>query len=108
MAVRPEGANHQWRRVPLLDPNLADGYCGLVMVQIYAAAGFGTGDLADALGSIGPLARQAVSLDANNAVARSCVGFALFARGDYIRTANGASAREPMREDHTNVPNERG
>jgi adenylate cyclase len=56
------------------------------MVQIYAAAGFGTGDLADALGSIGPLARQAVSLDANNAVARSCVGFALFARGDY----NGA------------------
>ena len=56
------------------------------MVQIYAAAGFGTGDLADALSAIGPLARQAVSLDANNAVARSCVGFALFARGDY----NGA------------------
>jgi adenylate cyclase len=75
-----------FRQAVDLDPNLADGYCGLAMVQIYAAAGFGTGDLADALGSIGPLARQAVSLDANNAVARSCVGFALFARGDY----NGA------------------
>jgi adenylate cyclase len=75
-----------FRQAVDLDPNLPDGYCGLAMVQIYAAAGFGTGDLADALGSIGPLARQAVSLDANNAVARSCVGFALFARGDY----NGA------------------
>jgi len=30
--------------------------------------------------TIGP---PAVSLDANNAIARSCVGFALFARGDY-------------------------
>jgi adenylate cyclase len=75
-----------FRQAVDLDPNLADGYCGLAMVQIYAAAGFGTGDLADALGSIGPLARQAVSLDANNAVARSCAGFALFASGDY----NGA------------------
>jgi adenylate cyclase len=72
-----------FRQAVDLDPDLPDGYCGLAMVQIYAAAGFGTGDLADALGSIGRLARQAVSLDATNAVARSCVGFALFARGDY-------------------------
>lgn len=66
-----------------LDPNFADGYCGLGMVQIYVAAGFGTGGLADALSSIGPLARRAVSLDANNAIARSCVGFAAFSCGDY-------------------------
>ena len=47
-----------FRQAVDLDPNLADGYCGLAMVKIYAAAGFGTGDLANALGSIGPLARQ--------------------------------------------------
>jgi adenylate cyclase len=50
------------------DPNFADGYCGLAMVQIYAATGFGTRSPADVLSSIGPLARQAVSLDSNSAV----------------------------------------
>jgi adenylate cyclase len=72
-----------FQRAMELDPNLADGYCGLAIVQIYAAAGFGAGVLGDALSAIGSLARRAISLDASNAVARSCAGFAAFGRGDY-------------------------
>jgi adenylate cyclase len=45
-----------------LDPKFADGYCGLGVVQLYAATGFGTRSVADALSSIGLLARQALSL----------------------------------------------
>jgi len=64
------------------DPNFAEGYCGLAMVQIYAAAGFGTRSLAS-LSSIGPLSRRAVSLDPNSAIACLCESFALFGSGDY-------------------------
>ena len=84
-----------FRQAVDLDPNLPDGYCGLAMVQIYAAAGFGTGDLADALGSIGPLARQAVSLDANNAFWPST---RLFLEGQALRSsAKSGDDRRPDR-----------
>ncbi|MGH7090967.1 MAG: winged helix-turn-helix domain-containing tetratricopeptide repeat protein [Stellaceae bacterium] len=66
-----------------LDPNFADGYCGLALAQIYAVTMFQTRDLADILNSAEPSARLAVMLDGSNAAARSCLSRALLLRGDH-------------------------
>ena len=65
-----------------LDRNFPDGYCGLAMAEIRAAATFRVGSLAKAQSTAERLAHSAVTLDGNNAFAHSCFSFALFARGD--------------------------
>jgi adenylate cyclase len=64
-----------------LDRNFADGYCGLALAQCWAVSNFQTRDLADVRNSAAPLARLAVALDGNNAVARSVLSFALLLSG---------------------------
>jgi adenylate cyclase len=66
-----------------LDPNFADGYCGLALAQMQAAIQFQTCELENALNSAGSSARRAVALDANNAIAHSRLSGALFLRCDY-------------------------
>jgi adenylate cyclase len=65
-----------------LDPNFADGYCGLAVAQMRAVSHFQTRRLEDLRSSAEPLARQAVALDGNNAVARAWLSYALYMRGD--------------------------
>ena len=65
-----------------LDANLADGYCGLAVAQLRAIAYFQTRAPVDIQSSAEPLARQAVALDGNNAVARAWLSYALYMRGD--------------------------
>jgi adenylate cyclase len=87
-----------FQRAMDLDPNFADGYCGLALAQIHAALGFQSRDLADVLNSAEPLARQAVAIDGNNAAARSALSFALLARGDFsgaVAEAERALALSP-------------
>ena len=76
-------AERFFQRAVDLDPDFADGYCGLAMARIRAAAGFATDDLGGASHSAESFARRAVALDSNNAVARSCLSNALFLLGDY-------------------------
>jgi adenylate cyclase len=66
-----------------LDPNFSDAYCGLVFVQSQQATQFQTRAFTDALNSAETLARLAVALDSNNAVARSTLSYALLGRGDF-------------------------
>ena len=56
-----------------LDPRFADGYCGRAVTIMRAVSHFQTRDAEDLLTSAEPLARQAVALDANNAVAARMV-----------------------------------
>jgi adenylate cyclase len=65
-----------------LDPNFADGYCGRAVAQMRAVAYFQTRAPADIQHSAEPLARQAVALDGNNAVARAWLSYALYMRCD--------------------------
>src|SRR5262252_8153356 len=66
-----------------LDRNFADAYCGVALAQIHAATVFLTRPLADLQTWAEPLVRLAVALDGNNAVARSCLSYALYLRGDH-------------------------
>jgi adenylate cyclase len=66
-----------------LDSTFADAYSGLALAQFHAALGFQTRTLVDVQSSAEPLARLAVSLDGNNAVAHACLGLALGLRGDH-------------------------
>jgi adenylate cyclase len=71
-----------------LDPTFGGGYSALALCQLQAAAIYQKLDLADAQRSAEVLARQAVALDGADAEARSCLGWALQARGE----ADGALA----------------
>jgi adenylate cyclase len=64
-------AQQFFRQAIDLDPNFSDAYCGLVFAQSHQATQFQTRAFADALSSAETLARLAVALDSNNAVARS-------------------------------------
>jgi len=65
-----------------LDPTFAGGYAALGLLQLQTAAIYQTLDLSDAQRSAEVLARRAVALDGANAEARSCLGWALQARGE--------------------------
>jgi adenylate cyclase len=71
-----------------LDPNFAGGYSALALTQLQTAAIYQTLDLTTAQRSAETLARRAVALDGADAEARSCLGWALQARGE----ADGALA----------------
>ena len=71
-----------------LDPTFAGGYSALALYQLQAAAIYQKLDLPSAQRSAESLARRAVALDGADAEARSCLGWALQARGE----ADGASA----------------
>jgi TolB-like protein/Flp pilus assembly protein TadD len=71
-----------------LDPTFAGGYSALAVYQLQAAAIYQKLDLPSAQRSAEALARRAVALDGADAEARSCLGWALQARGE----ADGALA----------------
>ena len=71
-----------------LDPIFSGGYGALALYQLQAAAIYQKLDLPSAQRSAEALARRAVALDGADAEARSCLGWALQARGD----AEGALA----------------
>jgi adenylate cyclase len=71
-----------------LDPNFGGGYSALALTQLQTAAIYQSLDLATAQRSAETLARRAVALDGADAEARSCLGWALQARGE----ADGALA----------------
>jgi adenylate cyclase len=71
-----------------LDPTFGGGYSALALYQLQAAAVYQKLELADAQRSAEALARRAVALDGADAEARSCLGWALQARGE----ADGALA----------------
>jgi adenylate cyclase len=71
-----------FQRAVDLDPNFADGYCGLAVAQMRAVAYFQTRGPADIQSSAKPLARQAVALEGHNTVARAWLSYALCMRGD--------------------------
>jgi adenylate cyclase len=65
-----------------LDPSFAGGYSGLALAQLQAAAVYQKLGLLEAQSSAEALARRAVALDGADAEARSCLGWALQARGE--------------------------
>jgi adenylate cyclase len=65
-----------------LDPTFAGGYSGLALAQLQAAAVYQKLGLLEAQSSADALARRAVALDGGDAEARSCLGWALQARGE--------------------------
>jgi adenylate cyclase len=65
-----------------LDPTFAGGYSGLALAQLQAAAVYQKLGLIEAQSSAEALARRAVALDGADAEARSCLGWALQARGE--------------------------
>jgi adenylate cyclase len=65
-----------------LDPTFGGGYSALALLQLQAAAIYQKLDLTDAQRSAEVLARRAVALDGADAEARSCLGWALQARGE--------------------------
>jgi len=65
-----------------LDPTFAGGYSALALYQLQAAAIYQKLDLPSAQRSAEALARRAVALDGADAEARSCLGWALQARGE--------------------------
>jgi adenylate cyclase len=71
-----------------LDPTFGGGYSALAVYQLQAAGVYQKLDLPDAQRSAEALARRAVALDGADAEARSCLGWALQARGE----ADGALA----------------
>jgi adenylate cyclase len=68
-----------------LDPNFADGYCGLAVAQLRAVAYFQIRAPMDIQNSAEPLARQAIALDGSNPVARAWLSYALYMRGETLR-----------------------
>jgi len=71
-----------------LDPTFSGGYGALALYQLQTAALYQKLDLSTAQRSAEALARRAVALDGADAEARSCLGWALQARGE----ADGALA----------------
>jgi adenylate cyclase len=71
-----------------LDPTFGGGYSALALYQLQAAAIYQQLDQPSAQRSAEVLARRAVALDGADAEARSCLGWALQARGE----ADGALA----------------
>lgn len=71
-----------------LDPTFGGGYSALALYQLQTAALYQKLDLSTAQRSAEALARRAVALDGADAEARSCLGWALQARGE----ADGALA----------------
>src|SRR3989441_1547138 len=71
-----------------LDPTCSGGYGALALYQLQTAALYQKLDLSTAQRSAEALARRAVALDGADAEARSCLGWALQARGE----ADGALA----------------
>jgi adenylate cyclase len=65
-----------------LDPTFAGGYSGLALAQLQAAAVYQKLGLLEAQNSAEALSRRAVALDGADAEARSCLGWALQARGE--------------------------
>src|SRR5262249_772261 len=66
-----------------LDPSFAGGYTGLSDAQARAAGVYGKRTLAEIENSVFALARRAVTLDGNDAEARTCFAVQLMRRGDY-------------------------
>jgi TolB-like protein/class 3 adenylate cyclase/Tfp pilus assembly protein PilF len=71
-----------------LDPTFSGGYGALALYQLQTAALYQKLDLSTAQRSAEALARRAVAVDGADAEARSCLGWALQARGE----ADGALA----------------
>ena len=65
-----------------LDPTFAGSYSALALVKLQAAAIYQKLDPVEAQSSAEALARRAVALDGAAAQARSCLGWALQARGE--------------------------
>ena len=66
-----------------LDPSFAGSFTGLAYAHWRAAGVFGTQNLTEAEDLAEGLVRRAVTLDANDAEARTCFGNQLMRRGDY-------------------------
>jgi adenylate cyclase len=64
------------------DPTFAGCYSGLALAKLQASAVYQSLDANDAQSSAEALARQAVARDSADAEARSCLGWALQARGE--------------------------
>jgi adenylate cyclase len=75
-------AEKYFKQAIQLDPTFAGGYAALGLLQLQTAAIHQRLDLSDAQRSAEALARRAVALDGANAEARSCLGWALQARGE--------------------------
>jgi adenylate cyclase len=75
-------AQNFFRQAIDLDPTFGPGYSALALAQLQAAAVYQKLSLAEAQSSAELLARRAVSLDGADAEARSCLGWALQARGE--------------------------
>ncbi len=75
-------AQRFFQRAIDLDSTFAGGYSGLALAQLQAAAVYQKIGLFEAQSSAESLARRAVALDGADAEARSCLGWALQARGE--------------------------
>ena len=81
-AADDETAEEFFRQAIALDPTFGGSYSALALYQLQAAALYQKMDLRDAQRSAEALARRAVALDGADAEARSCLGWALQARGE--------------------------
>jgi len=81
-ADEDETAEKFFRQAIELDPTFGGSYSALALYQLQAAALYQKIDLRDAQRSAETLARRAVALDGADAEARSCLGWALQARGE--------------------------
>jgi len=77
-----ETAAKFFRQAIDLDPAFGGSYSALALYQLQAAALYQKIDLRDAQRAAEALARRAVALDGADAEARSCLGWALQARGE--------------------------
>ncbi|MEK9284871.1 MULTISPECIES: adenylate/guanylate cyclase domain-containing protein [unclassified Bradyrhizobium] len=77
-----EIAEQFFRQAIDLDPTFGGSYSALALYQLQAAALYQKIGLRDAQRSAEALARRAVALDGADAEARSCLGWALQARGE--------------------------
>src|SRR5258708_5196846 len=75
-------AQNFFRQAIDLDPTFAPGYSALALAQLQAAAVYQKLSLLEAQSCAEALARRAVGLDVADAEARSCLGWALQARGE--------------------------
>jgi adenylate cyclase len=75
-------AQNFFRQAIDLDPTFAPGYSALALAQLQAAAVYQKLSLLEAQTSAEALARRAIAPDGADAEARSCLGWALQARGE--------------------------
>ncbi len=76
-------AERFFRQAIELDPTFGGGYSALALLLLQDAALYQKFDLAEAQRSAESLARRAVALDGADAEARSCLGWAMQARGEH-------------------------